>query len=44
MRVYEVLEEGETKIEPALPTPPTPEMVTLVAFEVDQESETDSPL
>jgi hypothetical protein len=43
MRVYEVLAKGETKIEPDLPTPPTPEMVTLVALEVDQESETDSP-
>jgi hypothetical protein len=42
-RVYEVLAKGETKIEPDLPTPPTPEMVTLVALEVDQESETDSP-
>jgi hypothetical protein len=43
VRVYEVLEKGETKIEPDWPTPPTPEMVTLVALEVDQESKTDSP-
>jgi hypothetical protein len=43
VRVKDVLENGETEIAPDRPTAPTPEIVTLVALEVDQESITDSP-